>query len=562
MVEKEYKQKDGDILIIIGRGIKKDYVFCSSKKYNNKFEAKKCHILNGCVINPEKDNFEFVGKTYPQSCGDNLLVVEKTQLKDKDNSFLFRCKFQKYPYEILLSNKQRIKSGKVNNPQIEQVEFINKEWSQKCGDVLRIVEKLGSRKWKCQFLKYSYEIVCEKKHILEGSVVNPQIEQIEFVGKEFKQNCGCYLRVLEKTNKKEGNNYLFRCRFLNSNIDIIALKTNILRGNIDNPSLPWKNKEFLENYLKTKFNKKPSLQEVSKSLGLAICTLGRKINEFGLRDYISYFQNYQENSIRDFIKQYTECSDKEENFNIEGKEYGLDIYLSKLNLGIEYNGNYWHSSLYKEPNYHQKKSLYFLKKDIKLIHIFEYEWADERIRPILESILKMNLGVFEKKIGASKCKIKELEYKEYAEFCNENHIQGEAGARVKLGLFYKEELIQVMSFGSPRFSDKYEYEIIRECSKKGYIVIGGKEKLWNYFVKMYNPISILSYCDFSKFTGNSYLKLGFKKERLNTQGFVWWDEQSKQVFWRNPYKNKEMKDKGYLKIYDCGQLVFGWFKKN
>ena len=33
-----------------------------------------------------------------------------------------------------------------------------------------------------------------------------------------------------------------------------------------------------------------------------------------------------------------------------------------------------------------------------------------------------------------------------------------------------------------------------------------------------------------------------------------------EVFWRNPYKNQEMKDKGYSKIYDCGQLVFVWNK--
>ena len=38
-----------------------------------------------------------------------------------------------------------------------------------------------------------------------------------------------------------------------------------------------------------------------------------------------------------------------------------------------------------------------------------------------------------------------------------------------------------MSFGVPRFTDKFEWEIIRECSKQGYFVIGGKEKLWKYF---------------------------------------------------------------------------------
>ena len=84
--------------------------------------------------------------------------------------------------------------------------------------------------------------------------------------------------------------------------------------------------------------------------------------------------------------------------------------------------------------------------------------------------------------------------------------------------------------------------------------------MWSYFIKKYSPNSVISYCDFSKFTGDSYLKLGFKKERLNKPGFVWYDEKTNQVFWRNPYKNQEMNKKGYAKIYDCGQLVFSWNK--
>ena len=114
-----------------------------------------------------------------------------------------------------------------------------------------------------------------------------------------------------------------------------------------------------------------------------------------------------------------------------------------------------------------------------------------------------------------------------------------------------------MSFSCPRFTDKYEYEIIRECSKQGYIILGGKEKLWSYFVKNYNPKDCISYCDFSKFTGNSYLKLGFKKERLNKPGFWWLDRSNDVVFLRSPEKNQEMKEK-YIKIYDAGQLVFVW----
>ena len=74
-----------------------------------------------------------------------------------------------------------------------------------------------------------------------------------------------------------------------------------------------------------------------------------------------------------------------------------------------------------------------------------------------------------------------------------------------------------MSFGVPRFTNDFEWEIIRECSKQECLILGGKEKLWSYFLKHYNPKNCISYCDFSKFTGESYTRLGFKQERLNKE---------------------------------------------
>ena len=69
-------------------------------------------------------------------------------------------------------------------------------------------------------------------------------------------------------------------------------------------------------------------------------------------------------------------------------------------------------------------------------------------------------------------------------------------------------------------------------------------------------------CDFSKFNGNSYLKLGFEKERLNKPGFVWLDKNYTHISWRNPYCHEKMKELYPNKIYDCGQLVFVWNRNN
>ena len=81
---------------------------------------------------------------------------------------------------------------------------------------------------------------------------------------------------------------------------------------------------------------------------------------------------------------------------------------------------------------------------------------------------------------------------------------------MRLGLYYDDKLVQVMTFGKPRYNRRYDYELLRLCTRAGYSVTGGAERLFNYFVKYYAPKSVISYCDNSKFNGDVYHKLGFK----------------------------------------------------
>lgn len=76
------------------------------------------------------------------------------------------------------------------------------------------------------------------------------------------------------------------------------------------------------------------------------------------------------------------------------------------------------------------------------------------------------------------------------DFTNNYHLEGYRSASIRIGLFYNEELVQIMSFKKTK---KY-FEIIRECSKSVYLVIGGKSKLLKHFERMYSPKKIISYC--------------------------------------------------------------------
>lgn len=499
---------------------------------------------------------DFVGRIFEQNCGDSLKVLEESEFKSKDGHILYRCEFQKYNF-IVIALKRNIINGGVNNPRIEEEEFINKIWPQNCGDSLKILKKSWverEKRWNfdIEFINHPFiKRGIKKTSIILGTVNNPQIEIDNFLSKEWPQNCGDILIVLNKDKE------LYKCQFLKYKSEVWAYKNQIKNGSVDNPALPWKTKEGIEKYIKENFNKNPTLSELSLKLGIHSTTLGQYIDKFNLKDLISYYPSFsiEETEIVKYLL--------DKNVNIEtsnwsvldGKE--IDIYLPDLKLGIEFNGNYWHSELFKKSNYHQEKSLLAKEKRIFLLHIWEWEWNEKK--DLIKSLINSKIGEYIKKIGASKCKVKEISLYQYNEFCNKNHLQGTCSAKVKLGLFYKDELVEIMSFSSPRFSSNYQWEIIRECSKQGYFVIGGKKKLWSYFIKNYNPESVLSYCDFAKFNGISYNQLGFIKIRLNKPGFLWWDKNKNLTYLRTPWKNKEMKEK-YLKLYDAGQIVFSWIK--
>ena len=66
----------------------------------------------------------------------------------------------------------------------------------------------------------------------------------------------------------------------------------------------------------------------------------------------------------------------------------LDIYFPKLKLAIKYNGSYFHSTLASTPiKYHLDKSLACREKNIRLIHIYEFEDLEKQISLLKDLIL-------------------------------------------------------------------------------------------------------------------------------------------------------------------------------
>jgi hypothetical protein len=83
---------------------------------------------------------------------------------------------------------------------------------------------------------------------------------------------------------------------------------------------------------------------------------------------------------------------------LEGRE--IDIFVPSLKLGIEYNGEYFHSSKYRDDSYHLWKTENCSRKGIQLFHCFEFDNPD-----IFIDKAKYYSNSLEK-IGARKTKVK------------------------------------------------------------------------------------------------------------------------------------------------------------
>lgn len=253
----------------------------------------------------------------------------------------------------------------------------------------------------------------------------------------------------------------------------------------------------------------------------------------------------------------------------------LDIYLPKHQVAIEFDGVFWHNENCKDINYHINKTNLCKEKGVRLIHIFEDEWIEKP--QIWKSMLRNLLGQTKIRIFARKCIVKEISWQDCNDFVNENHLQGKCSSSIHLGLFYNEELVSVMSFGKSRHfigNGKMQYELMRFCNKIDTNVIGGASKLWSYFLKTYNPISVISYADRRWSIGNLYERLGFTLARISKPNYFYVikDKRYNRFNFRKSILVKkygcppEMTEKEFCyrqkwyRIYDCGCLCYEYVK--
>ena len=331
-----------------------------------------------------------------------------------------------------------------------------------------------------------------------------------------------------------------------------------------------RNKELFKQFILTIPLEDRCIYTIAKKLGISRSYCSTLINKYNLynEEDVKIHRNLSQPQIE--LQEYI-SSICNEDIIINTKKiitpYELDIYIPNKNLAIEFNGNYYHTTNNVDKKAHYNKSKLCEEKGIRLIHIFEYEWNNERQRPILENIIKNALGVNEHKLFARNLDIEERPSNSMKDFFNKNNIQGFRGGKVAICLVDKITRQVYMSYimGNAFFGKgKYEWEVIRGATELGYTVIGGASKIWKYFINNYDPNSCVYYIDYNYFNGSSMKNLSNIKFLQTQFSFKNYWVKEGIVKNRQPNKHKEIKElekQGLVyPIYNAGTKVYVWQK--
>jgi hypothetical protein len=214
----------------------------------------------------------------------------------------------------------------------------------------------------------------------------------------------------------------------------------------------------------------------------------------------------------------------------------------------------------------------------RIIHLWEDVYLTKT--ELVKSRILAMLGVFTR-LHARHCFIERIDKPFTDNFLKINHLQGSVKSKFKYGLFlkpqyverflgsvvcgdiyngnqsFKTNLIAIATFSGGRTMKvgermgKRSYELIRFASLKGYVVVGGMDKLLKAFIEEHEPDDIMSYADRDWSDGRSYNKLDFIKIENSLP----------QTFYIN-LKTQErlpingLTDDKHLEIFNAGSIKF------
>lgn len=557
------------------------------------YEVKREHLKNGaskrcikCSHSIIKD--DTVGETF------NYLTVVDELGKGK-----IRCRC--VCNNVKIYNKYQVKNGFVKSCGCKSTElkveanFINRETQRfnqwvilnelgngkveakcDCGNI-KVVSKTNIVNGLSKSCGHKYQL-----NNLKGEVINnwKVIEELGHGYVRCKCKCG-NINIIQKPTLLDGRSKSCGCKqYDNFKDTCMRLYGEVTANKISNPREAWQieivhDREKFIKFVQTNFSYKPTIYQLVDNLGINASSVGRCIKELDISEYVDIkpLHSRYETEILSYIKEiYSGEVIHGDRVILNGRE--LDIYIPEKKIAIEFNGTYWHSTVFKDRKYHQQKTIDCAKRGIRLIHIFEYEWVELEKQDKLKRLLKTSILGNKSVKYARQLKVCDISNVQAYEFLDKYHLQNHSNSTVNIGLIEEDSIIGVLTLGKPRFNNDFTYEIHRLAFKDNTTVVGGIEKLFKYFIDTYSPDSIVTYSDISKFTGNSYLKLGFKVDDITEPNYIWTNPYTGVTYSRYQTQKHKLLEKGFgteeqtedeimynmnfFKIYDSGNIKLEW----
>ena len=237
------------------------------------------------------------------------------------------------------------------------------------------------------------------------------------------------------------------------------------------------------------------------------------------------------------------------------------------------------------PDYWENKTLlkgmqYFNKLGYRVVQILDIEIKEnpELIVSKVMNILGYNRSAI--KVHARKLEVRVLDQEsdkvELRELLENNHVQGDRSASVKIGGFWNGKLVAAMSFNrankmtSNKAVGEHGWDLSRFVTDVNYSIPGAAGKLLKFFERNFDWTSIVSHADKRWSVGDLYQKLGFEMFDSGDPGYFYIMNGKK--YSRNYFAKANLSkvipdfdpklpeshyaDKlGAVKIYDCGVLT-------
>lgn len=247
----------------------------------------------------------------------------------------------------------------------------------------------------------------------------------------------------------------------------------------------------------------------------------------------------------------------------------IDVFVPEKNIGIEFNGYYFHRECLEETkrnskgkprNYHIMKTEMAKAEGIELLHIWEGQWKDRRCQ--VENFLRSKLGMNKQRVGVRKCNVVQISKETARYFCEQYHIQGSAHhIKLAFGAYFDGDLIAVVTF-SPHHREAGKTTLSRLCSKSEWTCSGflGKTIKMAYSVL---GCPIITWVDRCLSDGKSYMAAGFAQDGILPIDYFYYNDRTKKVIPKQCFRKIDERteaqraiDEGLVRIWDCGKIRF------